>query len=60
MDLGCGYGKFNHHIHCRRKLALDLNPRSLEQLKPDVELLAQDAALHAGQRRGLSPRLHPA
>lgn len=44
LDLGCGYGEFINHVRCSRKLAMDLNPRSRDQLHPDVALLAQDCA----------------
>jgi SAM-dependent methyltransferase len=44
LDLGCGYGEFINSIHCRRKLAMDLNPRSRTHLAPGVELLAQDCS----------------
>jgi SAM-dependent methyltransferase len=45
LDLGCGYGEFINHIRCRRKLGMDLNPRSRSRLAPDIELLAQDCSI---------------
>jgi SAM-dependent methyltransferase len=44
MDLGCGYGEFINHINCARKIGMDLNPRSRQQLNPDVELIEQDCS----------------
>src|SRR5580704_15267818 len=44
LDLGCGYGEFINHIHCRKKWAMDLNPQSRAHLNPDVELIAQDCS----------------
>jgi len=44
IDLGCGYGEFINHVVCRRRLAMDLNPKSREHLRPEVELIAQDCS----------------
>lgn len=44
LDLGCGYGEFINHIHCRTKYGMDLNPRSPEFLAQDVHFLQQDCS----------------
>jgi dolichol-phosphate mannosyltransferase len=37
LDLGCGYGEFLNHIHCKRKIGIDLNPDSPKHLEKGVE-----------------------
>lgn len=37
LDVACGYGEFINSIHCREKLAIDLNPDSPNFLSRDVK-----------------------
>jgi ubiquinone/menaquinone biosynthesis C-methylase UbiE len=37
LDVGCGFGEFSRHIHCHRKIAVDLNPEAGRLLPSDVE-----------------------
>lgn len=37
LDLGCGYGEFLNHLHCARRIGVDLNPDSPEFLHPGIE-----------------------
>ena len=44
LDLGCGYGEFINTISAGRKWGMDLNPRSKENLAPEVTFLEQDCS----------------
>lgn len=44
LDLGCGYGEFINTVIAGRKWGMDLNPRSKENLAPDVTFLEQDCS----------------
>lgn len=45
LDLGCGYGEFINAISAQKKYGMDLNPRSQENLAPDVTFLRQDCSM---------------
>jgi len=44
LDLGCGYGEFINNIRCGKKFAMDMNPRSVKMLAPDVTVIQQDCS----------------
>lgn len=44
LDLGCGYGEFINNIDCAKKLAMDMNPRSVQMLSAGVTVLQQDCS----------------
>jgi SAM-dependent methyltransferase len=46
LDLGCGYGEFINAVAANKKWGMDLNPRSRENLAPDVTFLEQDCSMH--------------
>ncbi len=45
LDLGCGYGEFINQVRAAKKWGMDLNPRTKENLAPEVTLLQQDCSL---------------
>jgi SAM-dependent methyltransferase len=44
LDLGCGYGEFINQVRCRRKFAMDLNPKTARCLDPSVTFCQQDCS----------------
>jgi dolichol-phosphate mannosyltransferase len=44
LDVGCGYGEFLNHLHCARRIGIDLNPDSERLLAPGIEFHAGEAA----------------
>lgn len=44
LDVGCGWGEFINQVKARRRLGMDLNPDSQQQLDPAVEFLRQDCS----------------
>ena len=44
LDLGCGYGEFINTVTAAKKWGMDLNPRTSENLAPDVRFLEQDCS----------------
>ena len=42
VDLACGYGEFINSVKCRKKIGIDLNPRSEEMLDKDVSFHFHD------------------
>ncbi len=44
LDVGCGYGEFINNVACRQKYGIDLNARSRQQLKPEVNFFEQDCS----------------
>ena len=44
LDLGCGYGEFINVVKAGAKFGMDLNPRSREQLGPEVRFFEQDCS----------------
>jgi ubiquinone/menaquinone biosynthesis C-methylase UbiE len=43
LDVGCGFGEFLNHVHCRRKIGVDLNPNSEKSLDPGIDFYQSDA-----------------
>lgn len=39
LDIACGQGEFIRHIHCRHKIAVDLNPQVADNLPPEIRFL---------------------
>ena len=44
LDLGCGYGEFINTVTAAKKWGMDLNPRTRENLSPEVTFLEQDCS----------------
>lgn len=44
LDVGCGYGEFINHVHCRKKVAIDLNPDSRKYLNKKVKFFLGSSA----------------
>jgi SAM-dependent methyltransferase len=44
LDLGCGYGQFINNVIAEKKYAMDLNPRSQQNLESAVVFIEQDCS----------------
>src|ERR1700721_609051 len=44
LDLGCGYCEFINNIQARKKFGMDLNPDSVQNAAPGVNIIQQDCS----------------
>ncbi len=47
LDVGCGFGEFLNHLHCKRRIGVDANPDGARYVAPGVEF-------HEGDVRNLA------
>jgi SAM-dependent methyltransferase len=48
LDLGCGHCEFINNIRAEKRFGMDLNPDTVRQAAPGVQILVQSCSLHWG------------